>query len=146
MSNQEILDQLINGKDNTEQFEFEGLSGPLTLRPLTTGEILELQKLEKKDQRYNISVEKDGKTSRKGFRDKTRKEVQKLQNEVDAEQLRENIARTKFRAISLSADIPEKTVEKLPGYLPDLIFEKVVEISKLTEKDLDLIADFRKDE
>lgn len=146
MTNAEILNELINGKDNTQEFEFEGLGKPLRLRPLTTGEILRLQKLEKKNQRYNISVEKDARKKRGERRKEIRDEVQKFENEIDAEQLRESVARTKFLAISLSADIPEAMVEELPSYLPDLIFEKVVDISKLTSKDLDLLADFREDE
>lgn len=146
MNNQEILSKLINGTENTVKFEFEGLDAPITLRPLTSGEILILQKVEKKNQKFTIRMEKDARGGKGKFRDKVKKEVQKLENEIDAEQLRESVARTKFKAVSISADISEDMVEQLPSALVEAIFDKVVEISKLTKKDLDLLAEFHEDE
>lgn len=146
MNNQEILSKLINGTGNTVQFEFEGLEGPITLRPLTSGEVLILQKVEKKNQKFTIRMEKDARGGKGKFRDKVKKEVQKLENEIDAEQLRESVALTKFKAVSISADISEEMVAGLPGSLVEAIFDKVVEISKLTKKDLDLLAEFHEDE
>lgn len=71
--------------------------------------------------------------------------MQRIDSELDYGVLREGMARTKYKAISLSAEVPEEKVERMPNYMVEDIFLKVVEISKITEDDLDLLADFREE-
>ncbi len=49
----------------------------------------------------------------------------------------------RFKAISYSMDVDEDHVKKLPPEIVKKIFEKVVEVSGLTEDDLDAISEFR---
>jgi hypothetical protein len=148
-NNAEILKEVING-NAAQEYAFNGLKQPFKLKPLTSMQIVELQGIEKKGQKGTIHIKQDvidkhkrGKT--KALKNEVNKQMQNLESEIDYSSLKRNIANTKYRAISLSAEIPEAIVWDLPAELVDDIFAKVVEISSLTKKDLDLLADFRQE-
>lgn len=145
MSNQEIFEELLKGRDNRQEFAFEGLSGPISLRPVTSGELVELQALEKEGMAATMRIKNFGDPgSRAERRKKIKEQVQDLESKLDFGELRRAAARVKYRAISFSAEIPEDMVRELPAKLVDDIFEKVMEISSITEADLDMLNDFRR--
>jgi hypothetical protein len=147
--NIELMRELVNGKDNAVEYPIENLPTPLTLYPLTSMQIVKLQGIEKEGQKGLITIEQNvkGKKSRKQIKDDVEKQMQHIESEIDYGQMKTNIANTMFAAIGMSARIPEELVEELIGGLSNDIvkdmFRKVIEISKLTKKDLDLLADFQ---
>lgn len=145
--NLEILQKVVEGKDHTEDFIFEGLDAPLKLRPLTSMEIMELQKIEKKGQKAMLNISQTIKEKNKTKRRKQiEDQIQNMESELDYGLMKENQIKVKFRAVSLSANIPEEVTYNLTNYILDAIFDKVTEISKITKKELDMIIDFREDE
>jgi len=60
-------------------------------------------------------------------------------------QIQENIENTKALALELSADITRPIYDQLKPELTNNIFDKIMEISQITNDDLDLIKDFRED-
>ena len=139
MDNESILAELFNGTANTVEFPIEGLQEPLTLRPLTNGELLELKKLEKGNQEGLIKV-------KRGMdKEDIKKQVQDLESNIKYKDLIQNEQNTKYKAIQLSASLSNAMIGKLPAKIYNELFDKIMEISQITEDDLDLLKDFRKD-
>ena len=100
-NNEDIINELINGSENTTEVQFEGLSQPLTLRPLTNGELLILKKLEKGSQKGKIKVQR-GMT-----REEIEDQVQDLECDIVYKDIVENESKTKYRAIEFSTGLKE---------------------------------------
>lgn len=143
MDNQEIFEKILKGKDERREYEFEGLPGPITLRPLTSGELVDLQALEKQGMAATLKMKNFTGMPREERRRRVKEQIQDLESQIDFSELRRTAAAVKYRAISYSAEISEDMVKELPPRLVDDIFEKVMEISEVTEEDLDLLNDFR---
>lgn len=140
--NQELLTSLIQGTDDTVEMEVEGLPEPLTLRPLNSGELRKLQKMEKQGQKGVVKIKKNA--TREEIQEAVEGEEQNLESNLDYAALTDSIARTKIQAVCWSADVPAALIDGLPHPVPDDLFEKVMEISNFTEEDLDLLKNFRK--
>ena len=139
MDNEAILSEIISGTNTVEKVEFEGLSKPLTLRVLNNGELLELKKMERGSQKSQLTIKRNMK--RQDVKDK----VEEAMQEIDPAQIQENIENTKALALELSADITRPIYDQLKPELTNNIFDKIMEISQITNDDLDLIKDFRED-
>lgn len=144
MSNIDILKKLVEGREDRQEYSFEGLDAPITLRPLTSGELVELQALEKKGMAATMKIKNFAALTPQERRKKAREQVQDLESKLDFGELRRAAAEVKYRAIHYSAEIPEELVRELPARLVDDIFEKVMEISQVTEGDLDMLQDFHR--
>ncbi len=146
-NNLDILKKVIEGNENVTEFKIDGVPEPLKLKPLTSMEIMELQKIEKKGQKAMLNIsqivaEKDKNKRRKNVED----QIQKMESELDYSIMRENQSKVKFKAISYSASIPEHVVFDLPNYLVGEIFDMVMKISNVSKKELDMLTDFPDDE
>ncbi len=143
MSNLEMLQKLSLGTEDTETviIDFEGETGEFTLRPLTSGELSKLQSIEKKPLVVTV-----------GMRNGKRETVNSNINDVDINtgEFTEAQSEAMYQAIawSLSTNdeiiIPDD-VKAMKAGLPEILFEKVIEISQLSIDDLTAIKTFRKD-
>lgn len=142
MKNSEILQKLTLGKNDTEtiQLEYEDQNYEFTIRPLTDGELTELQSIEKKSLIVKI-----------GMKNGARQTIQSNMNDVDINTgeftKTQNEAMYQAVAWSLSTDgeeIDPKSISELPTGLPGMIFTEVIRISQLSDDDLTVIKQFRK--
>ena len=148
MSNLEMLQKLALGTQNTEvvkitddydnDYEF-------TLRPLTDGELTNLQVLEKKPYTMKIKVNRNGQPETVNRADDPNTDM-----DVDMGDFTESQAKAMYTAIAWSMTLPEETpvpvqaIRDLGKGVPELLFNEVIRISKLTEQDLTAIKNFRK--
>ena len=142
MSNLEMLQKLSVGVEDTEKviLDFEGEKAEYTIRPLTSGELSKLQSLEKKPLIVTV-----------GMRNGKRETVNSNINDVDINtgEFTEAQSEAMYQAIawSLSTNdeviLPED-VKAMKAGLPEILFEKVIEISQLSDEDLTAIKTFRK--
>lgn len=147
MSNLELLQKLSLGKDNTEKVIIEldnGETQEFTMRPLTDGELSKIQTIEKKPYSMKIKIDSDGKK-----RKVSRKSETDMDMDVGMGDFTESQSEAMYTAIawSLSIDGENVTVEDVKGTpvgIPELLFNEVIRISKLTEGDLTAIKSFRK--
>lgn len=137
MSNDELLQKLLLGKDAVENFTItiddEEISG--TMRPLTSGELTKLQSLEKKGFVMKIGV--DGKGKRKTV--STNTDV-----DINAGEFNEFQAEAMYQAIAWSMGWDIEDIKQMRAGYPEELFKEVIRISQLTEEDLTLIKSFRK--
>ena len=63
--------------------------------------------------------------------------------DVDVGEFNEAQAEAMYTAISLSFDLPVENIKNLPVGVPEVMFDKVIEISNLTETDLTSVKSFR---
>ena len=136
MTNQEMLEKLIQGTDKTETVEIEvnGNKAEFKIRPLTAGELTKLQVIEK--QGFHVKV---------GMQNGKRQTVESNLSDVDVDvgEFNEAQAEAMYTAISLSFDLPVESIKNLPVGVPEVMFDKVIEISNLTETDLTSVKSFR---
>lgn len=147
MVNEELIQEILSGVDNTITAEIEGLNSKITLRPLATKEIMELRKLEKGTSKGTLKMDlpdaKDG--MRQIKKENIREKVKQLEQDIiyaDIEEGKDNVI---LKAVSYSSEIPIEQIEKFPIKITEDIFAKVMEISNVTEKDLDMLKSFRKE-
>lgn len=148
MSNLELLEKLTLGVQKTEtvMIEFDdGTSEEFVLRPLTDGELTNLQVLEKKSYSMKIKMNRNGEAEAVERQD----DLNSQEMDVDMGDFTESQAKSMYTAIawSLSVDgenVPVKAIKALPKGVPELLFNEVIRISKLTSKDLSAIKNFRK--
>lgn len=148
MSNLEMLQKLSLGTKEIHEVTIETDDGEeydFKIRPLSDGELTQLQVIEKKPYSMKMKINRDG--EREPVKREDKKEGQEM--DVDMGEFTEVQAKAIYTAIawSLSVDdekIPVKIVQGLPLGVPEILFEKVIEISHLTEKDLSAIKNFRK--
>lgn len=147
MVNEELIQEILTGVNNTITAEIEGLKSKITLRPLATKEIMELRKLEKGTSKGTLKMDlpdvKDG--MRQVKKENIREKVKQLEQDIiyaDIEEGKDNVI---LKAVSYSSKIPIEQIEQFPIKITEDIFAKVMEISNVTEKDLDMLKSFRKE-
>ena len=118
-----------------EELEFK-------LRPLTSGELSKLQVIEKKPLQIKVNM-RNGK----------REAVQSNMNDVDINtgEFTEAQAEAMYKAValSLSVDGEKVTTDEVRNMivgLPELLFTEVINVSKLSDADLTMVKQFRKNE
>ena len=132
----ELLEKLTLGKDKTETvtINVNGEEQEIELRPLTSGELSKLQTIEKKG-----FVMKIGMTN--GKRTSTQTNLSDM--DINAGEFTQYQNEALFKAVAWSMGIePEQVEQFIPG-VPEQIFEEVVRISNLKDKDLTIIKNFR---
>jgi hypothetical protein len=142
MDNLEVLQKLTLGTDNVEtvKIDFNGAEGEFHMRPLTDGELTQLQSIEKKPLVVKV-----------GMQNGVRQSVQSNINDVDINtgEFTEAQSEAMYNAIAWSLSVDEtvtvEDIKKLPAGLPGVLFEQVINISKLADSDLSVIKSFRKD-
>lgn len=150
-NNQDVLEQLISGKDSTEKIKIEGKE--IFIRPLTDGELSQLKALEKEPVNVDITF-KPGEQKRKGFRDKVKKELEEADEQegkarLNSGTMSESQDETKYLAIAMSLSIGDNEissdfVKNLAAGVPDKIFKEVIKLSNLEEASLDTVKNFLK--
>jgi len=144
MSNLEVLQKLSLGVNNTEKVVIESEDGEkqeFVMRPLTDGELTKLQTIEKKP--YNMKIKIDGSGKRKSA---TKPDTDM---DVGMGEFTESQAEAMYTAIAWSLSVDGETVtaddvKTLAVGFPQLLFDEVIRISKLTDADLTAIKSFRK--
>lgn len=144
MNNFETLQKLTLGTDNITQVKinYEDTDYEFKMRPLTDGELTKIQSIEKKPLIVKVGMQNGKRTS-----------IQSNINDVDINtgEFTEAQAEAMYNAIALSLSVDGETVtpdmiKTLPTGLPAILFEQVINISKLSDDDLTIIKSFRKDE
>lgn len=136
MTNNDLLEKLTLGKDRKElvTINVNGEETEIELRPLTSGELAKLQTIEKQGFVMKIGMSNGKRTSTTtnlSDMDVNAGEFTKYQNEA------------LYKAVAWSMGIkPEQVENFIPG-LPEQIFNEVVRISNLNDKDLTIIKNFR---
>lgn len=138
MNNLETLKKLSLGTECTElvKIVYEDEEYEFEMRPLNDGELTKLQSIEKKPLIVKVGMQNGKRTS-----------VESNVNDVDINtgEFTEAQNEAMYNAISLSLKVPVKEVKNLPAGLPQIIFEQVIRVSKLSDTDLTVIKSFRKD-
>ena len=127
--------QTVNITWEDEELEFK-------LRPLTSGELSKLQVIEKKPLSIKVNM-RNGK----------REAVQSNMNDVDINtgEFTEAQAEAMYKAValSLSVDGEKVTTDEVRNMivgLPELLFQQVINVSRLSDADLTMVKQFRKNE
>ena len=127
--------QTVNITWEDEELEFK-------LRPLTSGELSKLQVIEKKPLSIKVNM-RNGK----------REAVQSNMNDVDINtgEFTEAQSEAMYKAValSLSVDGEKVTTDEVRGMvvgLPELLFTEVINVSRLSDADLTMVKQFRKNE
>ena len=132
----DLLEKLTLGKDRKEivTITVNGEEQELELRPLTSGELSKLQTIEKKG-----FVMKIGMTNGK----RTTTQTNMSDMDINAGEFTQYQNEALYKAVAWSMGIkPEQVEEFIPG-IPEAIFNEVVRISNLQDKDLTIIKNFR---
>lgn len=137
-NNQEMIQKLMLGTDNEEtvEIEFNGETTKFKIRPLSAGELTKIQVIEK--QGFKVKV---------GMQNGQRTNVQTNLSDIDVDvgEFNEAQAEAMYNAIALSFDLNVDDIKQLPVGLPEIMFTKVIEISNLSDTDLTIVKNFRKD-
>ena len=139
MSNLEMLEKLTIGKDLTEEciINVNGEEVPVELRPLTSGELAQLQTIEKKGFVMKVGVGANGK--------RTSVNTSNTDVDINARDFTKYQSEALFKAVAWSFGCTEKEVKDfLPG-VPEQIFNHVIRISNIKDNDLTIIKNFRKE-
>ena len=131
----ELLEKLTLGKDKTETvtINVNGEEQEIELRPLTSGELSKLQTIEKQGFVMRIGMQNGKRTSTTNLSDM----------DINAGEFTQYQNEALFKAVAWSMGIePEQVEQFIPG-VPEQIFEEVVRISNLKDKDLTIIKNFR---
>lgn len=130
MENKELLDKIIEGTQMEEQvtITFNGEDFTFTLKPLTSGQLSTLQRLERKG--LNINISSKGKAS---------------PIDINAGDLADNQAEAMFKGISFSLEAPVEKVKLLPLEIVEALFKEIIRISKVSDNELILVKNFHED-
>ena len=144
MSNKDMIQKLTLGVDDIQEvcIDWEGEELEFKLRPLTSGELSKLQVIEKKPLQIKVNM-RNGK----------REAVQSNMNDVDINtgEFTEAQAEAMYKAVALSLSVdgekvtPDEVRNMIVG-LPELLFTEVINVSKLSDADLTMVKQFRKNE
>ena len=123
----------INYKDNDYDFN---------LRPLTDGELTKIRKIEYDSLNFKVKIDEDGNA---GSSEQTQ------EADVNTGEFTEKQTIAKYTAIAWSLSNDEITfttedIERLPKGIPNLLFEKVIEVSGLRSGDLTTVKNFLNNE
>ena len=144
MSNKDMIQKLTLGVEDiqTVNITWEDEELEFKLRPLTSGELSKLQVIEKKPLQIKVNM-RNGK----------REAVQSNMNDVDINtgEFTEAQSEAMYKAValSLSVDGEKVTTDEVRGMvvgLPELLFTEVINVSKLSDADLTMVKQFRKNE
>ena len=138
MSNLEMLERLTKGIEATEIITVNGEE--IEIRPLTSGELSELQTIEKKGFVMKVGVGANGK--------RTKADMSDIDINAGDFTHYQNEALYKAVAWGLSIDgenVKPEQIQDLPAGVPEQIFQEIVRISNLTNNDLTIIKNFRKE-
>ena len=143
MSNLEMLTKLTVGKDLTEDctIDVNGEEITITLRHLTSGELAQLQTIEKKGFVMKVGVGAKGK--------RTNVQTSNTDVDINAGDFTQYQSEALFKAVAWGLSIgkekvnPEQ-VEALSAGIPEQIFNEIVRISNIKDNDLTIIKNFRK--
>lgn len=140
MKNLEAIKKLTLGTELVSEvkIEYENEDYAFTMRPLTDGELTRLQAIEKKPLVVKVGMQNGKRTS-----------VQSNDVDINTGEFTEAQYEAMYNAIALSLSVDGETVttndiKGLPAGLPQVIFEQVIRISKLSDEDLTIIKSFRK--
>lgn len=139
MNNLEIIEKITKGTTATEQITLSN-GEEITIRPLTAGELAELQRLEKKVFKMKVGVDQKGK--------KRNVETTNTDVNIDAGEFSKSQTDTLFTAVAYGLSINDnkiskKQVEAFPVGIPEQIFTELVRISNISNNDLKIIKNFR---
>lgn len=137
MDNLEMLTKLTVGKDLTEEctITVNGENITVNLRPLTSGELAQLQTIEKKGFVMKVGVGAKGK--------RTNVQTNNTDVDINAGDFTQYQNEALFKAVAWSMGVNEDKVEGfLPG-VPEQIFNHVIRISNIKDNDLTIIKNFR---
>ena len=139
MTNQDIIDKLILGTNDFEEVKItvKGEELPVQLRPLNSGELSELRKLEKKPFTMKMNMNSKGK-----IRD-VKKEASEQSMNIGMADFTDSQAETLYTAVAWSMDVDVETVKRFEVGIPEAIFAEVIRISGLPD-DLEVVKQFRK--
>ena len=139
MNNLEVIQKLTLGTEKTEtvKINYNDEDYTFTMRPLTDGELTRLQTIEKKPLVVKVGMQGGKRTS-----------VQSNDVDINTGEFTEAQAEAMYEAIALSLSVDGETItasdiKTLPAGLPSVIFEQVVNISKLSDDDLTIIKSFQ---
>ena len=126
MENKEILDKIIQGTQKEEQVSipFNGEDYTFTLRPLTSGELSKIQKIERK----GLSIDIGSKGAKPSM--------------INLGDFTDNQNLAMVEAISISLDAPSDKVKQLPIELVESLFNEVARISNISDKELISLKNF----
>ena len=140
MNNLEAIKRLSLGTADTTdvKIEYDGEEIELTMRPLTDGELTRIQAIEKKPLVVKVGMQNGQRTS-----------VHSNDVDINTGEFTEAQNEAMYTAIALSLSVDGSTivaddVKQLKAGLPAIIFEQVINISKLSDDDLTIIKTFRK--
>ena len=136
-----MLERLTRGIEATEIITINGEE--IEIRPLTSGELSELQTIEKKGFVMKVGVGAKGK--------RTSVETSNTDVDINAGDFTHYQSEALYKAVAygLSIDgekVKPEQIEKLPTGVPEQIFNEIVRISNLTNNDLTIIKNFRKEQ
>lgn len=136
-----MIQQLTLGTDKIETISIDGVE--VRIRPLSAGELSTLQSIEKKGFTMKLGMNNRGK--------RTSVETQNTDMDINAGEFSQYQSEALFTAVAygLSVDGEKVTVEDVKGFaagVPEKIFNEIIRISTLTDKDLSIIKSFRKGE
>ena len=138
MSNLEMINRLTKGVEATEIITVEGVD--IEIRPLTSGELSELQRIENK-----------GFVMKLGINPNSRKQKMDMNDiDINAGDFNQCQNEAMYKAVALGLSIGDEKisiaqVQELPPGAPEQIFNEIIRISKITEKDLIIVKNFRKE-
>ena len=141
MSNLEMLERLTKGVEATEMITVDGEE--VEIRPLTSGELSELQTIEKKGFIMKVGVGAKGK--------RTSVETSNTDVDINAGDFTHYQSEALYKAVAYGLSVggekvkPEQ-IQNLPTGIPEQIFNEIVRISNLTNNDLTIIKNFRKEQ
>ena len=144
MGNKDMIQRLTLGVDDIQEvsIDWEGEELEFRLRPLTSGELSRLQVIEKKPLRLKVNM-----------RNGRREAVQTNMNDVDINtgEFTEAQSEAMYKAValSLSVDGEKVTTDEVRNMvvgLPELLFQQVINVSRLSDNDLTMVKQFRKNE
>lgn len=137
MTNQEMLEKLMLGANDIQKVEItiNEKTAEFDMRPLTSGELSQLQTIEKKG--FNMKI---------GMQNGKRQTTQTNMNDMDVNvgEFTQYQIEAMYTAIGWSLEVPIDNIKQLPTGVPEALFEKVIEISNLSDSDLTAIKTFRK--
>ena len=128
MENKDLIEQIIQGTQTEEQvtIKYDGADYTFTLKPLTTGQLSKLKKIEQSG--LKVRMDKKGQT-----------EIVP----INAGEMAEAQEEAKYEGISFSVDAPVEKVKQLPQSVVDDLFKEIIRISELTDKDLVVVRNFQ---
>lgn len=132
----DLIEKLTLGKDRTETvtINVNGEDQEISLRPLTSGELSKLQTIEKKGFVMKIGMQN-------GKRTTTSTNMSDM--DINAGEFTQYQNEALYKAVAWSMGITPEQVECFIPGVPEQIFNEVVRISNLQDKDLTIIKQFR---